>query len=111
MEPIEFIKKITSEIVESNSEIYKELFETTNSNEVEDNYWKEALNFYKKSNVDDKNTILKIIKQIQIDTISNLLGIMDGVVALENTDGDFSLNYEGIPLNGDLQDIFLKETE
>jgi hypothetical protein len=45
-----------------------------------------------------------------IDTISNVLGVIDGSSSLEEHDGDFSLLYEGKPIEY-LQDYFLAQFE
>jgi hypothetical protein len=51
-----------------------------------------------------------LINQVTKDTISNLLGILDGVSLLDGFRGHFQLTYEsGHVLNGDLQDIFLAD--
>ncbi|MCL6238491.1 MULTISPECIES: hypothetical protein [Acinetobacter] len=45
-----------------------------------------------------------------IDSISNVLGVIDGSSSLEEHDGDFSLLYEGKSLEY-LQDYFLSQFE
>ncbi|WP_185843532.1 hypothetical protein [Pseudoalteromonas luteoviolacea] len=53
------------------------------------------------------------MRQVSVDTISNLFALLDGVSCLEDQDGDFRLTIENVKeqLNGDLQDIFLEIEE
>ena len=54
-----------------------------------------------------RKVLFKIIRQIQVDTISNVLGIIDG------TSGDLqetlTLNADDKEISGDLPDLFLEK--
>ncbi len=113
MKPEEFVQKIRQSVLDENVVIYKDLFETTEVEQASDPYWKEALCLFKKLSNEDREILFKIIRQVSIDTISNLFAILDGVSCLEDQEGDFSLTLDDKPekLNGDLQDIFLEIEE
>jgi len=50
------------------------------------------------------------MRQVSIDTVSSIFGVLDGVTLLDQFREDFAVTYDGgPPLNGDLQDIFLAE--
>ncbi|WP_246234980.1 hypothetical protein [Bacillus aquiflavi] len=51
------------------------MYETTNVTSKTDDYWKKAIGFYD-SLTDENKDIL--IEQTMIDTISNMLGVIDG---------------------------------
>lgn len=51
-----------------------------------------------------------ILRQVMIDSISNVLGVIDGSSSLAEHDGNFSLLYEGKPIKY-LQDYFLSQFE
>ncbi|HIF9540201.1 TPA: hypothetical protein ACX6S1_000369 [Photobacterium damselae] len=110
MKPEEFVKKVRQSILDENIAIYKDLFETTEVDQASDPYWKEALSLFDKLGDKEKKTLFRIMRQVSVDTISNMFALLDGVSCLEDQDGDFSLTIENVQeqLNGDLQDIFLE---
>jgi hypothetical protein len=69
-------------VIKENRKIYQDLFENTDVNTVKDSYWKEALRFYSELNDEGKEILFKVIEQIQVDTVSNVLGIFDGKVSI-----------------------------
>ncbi|AJQ94842.1 hypothetical protein [Gynuella sunshinyii] len=113
MKPEEFVKKIRQSVLDENIAIYKDLFANTEIDQASDPYWQEALGLFKKLGDKEKETLFKIMRQVSVDTISNLFALLDGVSCLEDQDGDFSLTIENEKkqLNGDLQDIFLEIEE
>lgn len=109
MEPIDFVIAVRKSIIDSNLEIYYETFNNTQIEKVTDPYWKKALLFFNNLNPAQKEFFFEIIKQIEIDTVSNFLGILDGHSALENHQDEFRLfANDNKKINGDLQDIFLQ---
>jgi len=113
MKPLEFINQIKKIVIEENITIYKDLFTNTKPNTVTDEYWTEALSFFNKLDENDKRVFFKILRQIQVDTTSNILGVLDGVMWLENQEEEFVLTTKSLkePINGELQDVFLEEEE
>lgn len=113
MKPIEFVKGLRNAVVEDNLSIYKNLFENTELNSVTDSYWKDALAFFNKLDFKDKEVFFKVIRQIEVDTISNILGVLDGVSWIEGQKGNFKLVVDNSNdvINGELQDKFLELEE
>lgn len=111
MEATDFVNGIRRSVIDDNLTAYKDLFE--NSNQASDPYWKEALAFFSSLNVDQRNTLYKIIRQVEVDTVSSVLGILDGTTYVDDEASNFKLlTDEGEqPLNGELQDIFLEMEE
>lgn len=49
---------------------------------------------------------------MSVDTVSNVLGVFDGVNAIEGADAGFAVIYGGDQrMDGDLQSLFLVEDE
>lgn len=113
MKSIDFINGIREAVVEENLEIYKDLFENTNIESATDRYWKEALLFFSKLDSTDKNIFFRILRQIEVDTTSNILSILDGVSWLEGQEDEFKLTTKNSNdiINGELQDKFLELEE
>lgn len=113
MKPEEFVKKIRQSVLDENIAIYKDLFEGTSIDQATDLYWIEALGLFNKLSDDDKKILFKIMRQVSVDTISNIFALFDGINFLEDQTENFSLtlNDKQERLNGDLQDIFLEIEE
>lgn len=114
MKPEDFVQKVRQSIIDENMVIYKDLFENTSIEKVNDPYWKEALGFFKDLSDENKRVLFNIMRQTSIDTTSNLFAILDGVAYLEGQKGSLSLisnDEESEILNGSLQDILLEFEE
>ncbi|WP_454745277.1 hypothetical protein [Ciceribacter selenitireducens] len=109
--PEELVAKIRRSVIDENQALYRDLFENTTTTSATDPYWARAKNLFESLDRDQRDIFLETIRQTSIDTVSNLLGIIDGVNSIDDVNGDFFLTYDGgdEPLNGDLQSIFLAE--
>ena len=106
----DFVKKLYKVVIEDGNKIYDELFEKTEITSNIVGYWKNALNFYNKLDLEQKEVFKSILKQVMIDTVSGVFGIIDGASSI---DGDFSID---MTINGErneceLQDLFLGYVE
>jgi hypothetical protein len=113
MNNIEFVTEIQMSVINNNMAIYKEIFSETSSEEASDLYWKDALTLFSSFDDKQKEILYNIIRQVQVDTVSTMLGIIDGTVFLGNHSPILTLteNRTGNSLNGDLQDLFLEMEE
>ena len=75
----EFVKRVYKTVVEEGCDSYREIYENTEIEESNDIYYKKALEFYKAMDNDKKEIFLDVIRQTMIDTISHILGILDGI--------------------------------
>ncbi|WP_316572396.1 transposase [Neobacillus sp. YIM B06451] len=107
----EFVKSLYKSIIEENIELYKGLFETTNPTGVTDKYFEEALGLYQSLNKEHKEVFFKIIEQTMIDTVSNILGIIDGSSTLIDSALEPKLLLDSKNTEGELQDSFLEFIE
>ncbi len=99
-----------NEVINENLKIYKRLFTEYSVSEIKDTYFIEAINFVNTLPDEQKRIFFSILQQVMIDSISNVLGILDGSSSLSEQNHDFSLLYEGKPLKY-LQDHFLAKFE
>lgn len=106
-----FVKSLFESIVKENLQLYKDLYETTNVTEKTDDYWKKTIGFYDSLTDENKAILMRIIEQTMIDTISNMLGVMDGSSTLKDCLLEPKLLLESIDTEGDLQDSFLEFIE
>ncbi|MCA1066119.1 transposase (plasmid) [Rossellomorea sp. AcN35-11] len=104
------VEAIYQSIVKENLVLYKHTYESTKVNSSTDEHWKSAITLFDNLNPVDKEVMLRIVEQTMIDTISNVLGLIDGSSTLEGEVLDFKvLLNEGA--EGGLQDIFLELIE
>ncbi|MGG4506757.1 transposase, partial [Heyndrickxia sporothermodurans] len=97
--------------VKENLQLYKDLYKTTNVTSKTDNYWKKAIGFYDSLTDENKDNLMKIIEQTMIDTISNMLGVIDGSSTLKDCSLEPKLLLDSIDTEGELQDSFLEFIE
>jgi len=109
----EFVKEIHRSIIDDNLSSYCNLLNSTEPESATDPYWQRAIALYATLNADDRRVLFDIIRQIMVDTISSVFGLLDGVSRLAGQEGDFSLFAHSSPerLNGELQDRFLELEE
>ncbi|WP_399628945.1 transposase [Sporosarcina sp. SG10008] len=106
-----FVKSLYESIAEENLQLYKNLYETTNVTPKIDDYWKNAIGFYDSLTDENKDTLMTIIEQTMIDTISNVLGVIDGSSTLKDCLFEPKLLLDSIDTEGELQDSFLEFIE
>lgn len=113
MSPESFVTKVRNAVVNQNGLADKSLFATTPVDSATDPYWKRALTLYRSLDESEQQVLFEIMHQIRVDTLSECLGILDGVCALEGPREDFILTTasDGQRLTGNLQEIFLEADE
>jgi hypothetical protein len=102
-----FVKSLFESIVEENLELYKNLYETTNVSPKINEYWRQTISFYDSLAEEKKAVLMKIIKQTMIDTVSNMLGVIDGSSTLKNCSIEPKLFLDSIDTEGELLEHFL----
>ncbi len=107
----QLVKDLYESIVLENANIYRNLYEEGSSND--DNiidYWKNALSLYSTFSEMQKDVFFSIIKTVITDTVSNMLGVIDGSSEIGNK-WEFQLVLNGKTVDNDLQDSFLEYVE
>lgn len=109
MKQQEFISRIRTEIIDQNLAIYRELFANNDVTSASDPYWKRALGLHSSLSAEQRDVLFQIVRQVMVDTSSNLLGVLDGVNWFEGQSEGFKLTTEGgaEKLNEGLQDLLL----
>ncbi len=110
MDSKKLVDAFKNEIINENLDIYKSLLTEYSESEKKDHDYVGAKHFFNTLSDEHKLIFFSILQQTMIDSISNILGIIDGSTSLSEYDGDFSLLYEGKPLEY-LQDYFLSQFE
>lgn len=107
MEAIEFVKEIRAQVVEDDNRVYQNLLDTTT--EAKDPIWRDILPIYKSMTKNQQVVFVQFLRMIQVNTVSHILGILDGTTTLTANSEVFVLKTENNDdlLNGYLQDVFL----
>lgn len=111
MEAIEFIEAIRQRVIENDYKVYHDLLD--NSDNANDPVWKGILSLYKSMPKEQQEIFLNFLRLIQVNSVSHILGILDGSTFLNEKREEFFLTTEsgGKVINGELQDIFLEMEE
>jgi hypothetical protein len=111
MTPEEFSKKIYDVVVEENMTSYRQTFSRTKPSEATDPYYKRALTLFNEISPTQKDCLFEIVRQVTVDTISNMLGVIDGSSFIDSSAPRFELICGVEHLEGDLQMYFLNEDD
>jgi len=106
-----FVKSIYETVVKESLQYYKGLYETTNIPPNTIDYWKQAIGFYNALNDEKKEILMRIIEQTMIDTVSHMLGVIDGSSTLNDCPFEPKLLLDSNDTEGELQDLFLEFIE
>lgn len=106
-----FVKSLYESIIKENLELDRHLYETTKVGPKTDEYWRAAIGFYNSLTVENKDILMRIIEQTMIDTISNMLGVIDGSSTLKDCSLEPKLLLDSNDTEGELQDLFLEFIE
>ncbi|HEY5564551.1 MAG TPA: transposase [Rhodothermia bacterium] len=111
MTPQKFVDGVLKSVIRENLKLYRGIF--ADPGEVTDEYWMRALDLFRSLSRAHQKTLLDIMKQVEVDTVSNLFGILDGSSQISGKLEDFDLIHKGsgVRLNGELQDLLLEKTE
>ena len=105
-----FVKSIYASIVEGNVAIYDRLFNEEDSDDTIE-YWKNARKLYSGLDVTQREVLLSILRQVIIDTMANVFGVIDGICGFDENDWEFKLEINGQSTEDDLSDDFLRYVE
>ena len=106
-----FVKSLYVSIVKENLELYRKLYETTKVSSETNDYLKQTMGLYGSLTDKNKNALMKIIEQTMVDTISNMLGVIDGSSTLKDCSLEPKLLLDSNDTEGELQDSFLEFIE
>jgi hypothetical protein len=111
MTPEEFSRKIYDVVVEENMAIYRRTFLHTKPSEAADPYYKRVLTLFNEVSPAQKDCLFEIMRQVTVDTVSSVLGVIDGSSLIDSNAPTFELMCGVEHLEGDLQMYFLNEDD
>lgn len=112
MTEADFARALKASVVDENTALYRNLFNATPISTATDPYFQRALEFFSQLDAEQRQAFFDIVRQVSVDTVSNVLGVIDGVCPIAGAeDISFTLSRSpGGPFVG-LQDTFLAEIE
>lgn len=106
-----FVKALFDSVVKDNLQLYRDHLNTTEVTFKTDHYWKESLDLYHSLSIEHQSVFLKILEQTMIDTVSTMLGVIDGSTTLKKCSLEPKLLLDAIDTKGELQELFLEFIE
>ena len=102
------VSKIEEAILDDGIEYYIDVLQNFDRDAISDGYWRSFCEFYDRQSEEDKSLIHEILRQVSIDVLSNIFGILDGSDSVCADIGDLVLlDSRNQRQNGDLQEVFL----
>src|SRR5690349_21809103 len=112
MKPIDFVAALRSEVIASNQRQYQQWFLNSDPASARDPYWRRALEMFATLPQDQRDAFFEVLRHTAVETMSNVLGIIDGSSFLATDAPELKLSTEdGAKLSGSLQDYFLVAEE
>ena len=106
-----FAESLYESVVEENLGLYKDLFEKRAIDFQTEETETEAIDLYNGLTDEKRVILIKIIEQTMIDTVSTVLGIIDGHVTQVDNSIEPKLLLNSEDTHGVLQDFFLAYIE
>lgn len=106
----DFVSCIRREVLEQNIELYLHNLErAAQSGNGSNDLWPRMSELYQSLDEVQRREFMIAVRQIIVDTLSNIFGVLDGSTLLKKHRDYFHLTYggESKDLNGNLQDLFL----
>jgi len=107
----QFVSAFKSGVVDDNMRAYAEVVATRTADDVADAHWKRALGLFSSASPEQRDIIFAVMRQVAVDTVSSVFGVLDGVSAIEGLPGEITVTYGGETVSGELQDYFLSLEE
>lgn len=103
-------KTLFHSIVEENMSIYRTIFSKEGNPGDWDAYWQNAAALYRSLDESQREVFFSILQQTMIDTVSNVLAVLDNVSSLTD-EWRFSVAVNDVDTEEGLQDAFLAYVE
>lgn len=113
----EFVRMLKEEVVDGNIATYQSQIDELDEKDrakVTDPMWRALLTIYDSSDAAGRRALFAVMRLVAIDTLSNVLGIIDGSSTLPGFDGELSLKPRDtirVEYAGYLQSEFLELIE
>lgn len=105
----DLVSCVKATLVDNALRDYLEALEKFPRDEVADPYWQSVLKLYDSVAPQEKMTIIEIMRQVTIDSIAGMFGILDGTIVCPHGEEIRVMNLEQVVISGDLQDRFLED--
>jgi len=113
MSPQEFVSQVRASVVDENIATYRTLLESTSPESASDPYWRALPALHRRLSGDDRKVLYAVMRQVAVDTLSNLFAAIDGSARMHGQSEDVELvgAKSRQCLSGSLQDLFLQLEE
>ena len=106
-----FVEAIRKTVIEGGVTSYQAIFRDPRP--TSDEFWIAARSLFESLSTANQETLLRIMRQVSVDTVSYLFGVLDGSSSVGGNFEDFDLMHRksSAKISGDLQDLFLEAEE
>ncbi|MFC0228474.1 hypothetical protein [Serratia aquatilis] len=105
-----FVNEIFTELIINNIDEYKSILEDNSERKLSTTF-ASVKNIFSQLDDHEKNSMYDFFRIITSNSVSTILGTIDGTTFLGCLDGEIKLLYDDIEIQGDLQSVFLEKME
>ena len=102
-------RAIHRDIVTENMKIFRERYASTRPTPRTSASFRRAMKLCQSLGEGDRSVLFEMLEHVSVDSVSTVLGLIQGAATAEGLAGQFQLIYEGI--TDDIQDEFLVAEE
>lgn len=108
-----FVKELRDSVVTQGLEDCRGMYQeaAAAASQDLDPSWQAPAQLFNKLSEEDRDALFQAVRLAVVDTVSHVLGVLDGSCVLESFEEDFTLSYDGENLERELQDLFLEMEE
>jgi hypothetical protein len=109
----QLIAQLRISVIDENLAIYRTLLDSPSTSAGSDPYWRSVAELYARLHINDRETLFALMRQVSVDTLSNVCAVIDGSIRLNGQVEDVELceTKSRNVLSGALQDILLEMEE
>ena len=106
-----FTEDIYKELVIEGMKLYHHMYESQGKNRAENECNSGVIQIYDTLTEEQKNLFFGMMRQIIIDSIASVFGVLDGSSNLNGKTYECEVIVDGVDMDHDLQDYFLSYVE
>jgi hypothetical protein len=99
-----FVKELKEVIVEDNLRLYAKFVHEKDPNQIKSEEWRKFMAAV--GSHDAEGAVSVVFRQVLVDALANVLGVLDGSSTLPSMRGEFRITYDGELLDKSLADTF-----
>lgn len=106
-----FVKALHADVVDEAVSSYAEMYGGMDVSKMSNKRGIDKVSYYQSLSDDDRRIFKMFIRDVMVDTVSHVLGVLDGTTTLAEYEGEPTLLLDSVNTESELQDSYLRMIE